>query len=59
MESIFDIQMDLESMNKDFQVFVSVTNGIDLHDSDGNWIDTFEDSSELLFWVTNNQELWL
>tara|TARA_R110002126_G_C10319291_1_gene488760 strand:- start:688 stop:852 length:165 start_codon:yes stop_codon:yes gene_type:complete len=54
MESIFDIQMDLESMNKDYQVFVSVTNGIDLHDSDGNWIDTFEDSSELLFWVTNN-----
>ena len=59
MENILEIQMDLESMDKDFQVFVSVTNGIDLHDSDGNWIDTFEDSSELLFWVTNNQELWL
>ena len=36
------------------QVFTSVTSGLDLHDNEGNWIDTFEDSSELLFWVTNN-----
>lgn len=54
MESAIEIQMDLDAMDTGLQVFTSVTSGLDLHDSEGNWIDTFEDGSELLFWVSNN-----
>tara|TARA_R110000751_G_scaffold92222_1_gene180623 strand:- start:163 stop:324 length:162 start_codon:yes stop_codon:yes gene_type:complete len=51
---ISEIQWDLDFLDTGFQVFTSVTSGFDLHDSEGNWIDTFQDSNELFHWVELN-----
>lgn len=51
--NISEIQWDLNFYNTGYQVYPSVTSGLDLHDNEGNWISTFSEPNELFHWVEN------
>ena len=52
--TLSDIQRDIDFVS-DYQVDVSITGpGYDLVDQEGNYLGSFEEAQDLIYWVENN-----
>ena len=52
--TLFDLRNDV-SFVSDYQVDVSITGpGYDLIDQEGNYLGSFEEAQDLIYWVENN-----